>query len=56
MPPRRMTPVTTVNSRLTLTLPPLKVVILQGKEAGTKRAGVLLHPTSLPAACGNGVL
>ena len=52
----RMTPVTTVNSRLTLTLPPLKVVILQGKEAGTKRAGVLLHPTSLPAACGNGVL
>ena len=52
----RMTPVTTVNSRFTLTLPPLKAVILQGKDAGTKRAGVLLHPTSLPAACGNGVL
>ncbi len=52
----RMEPAVTLNSRLTLTLPPLEAVILKGSEAGKKRCGVLLHPTSLPAAVGNGVL
>lgn len=52
----RMTPVTTINSRFTLTLPPLTAVILEGSQAHQKRAGVLLHPTSLPAEAGNGVL
>lgn len=52
----RMVPVQTINSRLTLTLPPLRAVILQGAEAQQKRAGVLLHPTSLPSAYGCGDL
>ena len=51
-----MEPEVTLNSRLTLTLPPLEAVILKGREAGKKRCGVLLHPTSLPAAVGKGVL
>ena len=48
----RMEPEVTLNSRLTLTLPPLEAVILQAGEAKKKRSGVLLHPTSLPAAVG----
>lgn len=51
----RMAPVHTVNSRFTLTLPPLSMVILKGKEgSGRKRAGIILHPTSLPSKGGNG--
>ena len=53
---KRMEPEVTLNSRLTLTLPPLEAVILQAGEAEKKRSGVLLHPTSLPAAVGKGVL
>ncbi|WP_346681892.1 4-alpha-glucanotransferase [Megasphaera stantonii] len=52
----RMKPIRTINSRFTLTLPPLSAVILKGQEARKKRAGVLLHPTSLPSAGGNGDL
>jgi 4-alpha-glucanotransferase len=53
----RMTPIHTVNSRFTLTLPPLSAVILKGKdEPRQKKAGILLHPTSLPAKGGNGEL
>lgn len=53
----RMSPVHTVNSRFTLTLPPLSAIVLKGKEEGKqKRAGVLLHPTSLPSSGGNGDL
>lgn len=52
-----MEPIHTQNSRLELTLPPLGVAILQAKESGPKRAGILLHPTSLPGnGPGNGVL
>lgn len=50
----RMKPIRTTNSRVTLTLPPLSAVVLEGQKAGKKRAGILLHPTSLPSAGGNG--
>lgn len=54
--PRRE-PVRTVNSRFTVTLPPLGITILKGaKSSKQKRAGVLLHPTSLPSDCGMGDL
>ena len=54
--PRRE-PLHTVNSRFSIMLPPLTPVILQGREAIIKkRAGVLLHPTSLPSPYGNGDL
>ena len=33
----RMEPEVTLNSRLTLILPPLEAVILKGREAGKKR-------------------
>ncbi len=52
----RMKPVQSTNSRITLTLPPLSKIILQGKTAERKRAGILLHPTSLPSQYGNGDL
>ena len=52
----RMHPVKTTNSRITLTLAPLSVVVLQGKQAERKRAGILLHPTSLPSPYGAGDL
>ena len=52
----RMTPVTAMNSRVTLTLPPLSAVVLEGAESRNKRAGILLHPTSLPSPYGNGDL
>ena len=54
--PRRV-PVHTVNSRFTIMLPPLTPVILHGCEARKqKRAGVLLHPSSLPSPYGVGDL
>ena len=49
-------PVEVLNGRLTLTLPPLGCRILQGRETAQKRAGLLLHPTSLPSPYGHGEL
>ncbi len=45
-----------VNGHFTLNLPPLGVQILRGEEAKKKRAGILLHPTSLPNSYGCGEL
>jgi len=45
-----------VNGKVTMTLPPLTCCILQGREAAEKRAGLLLHPTSLPSPYGHGEL
>lgn len=49
-------PIPVSNSRVQLTLPPVSVAILQGEESQTKRAGILLHPTSLASPYGNGEL
>ncbi len=46
--PRRV-PLSTVNSRFSVHIAPLTAVVLRGKPAAKKRAGVLLHPTSLPS-------
>lgn len=44
------------DGRLSITLPPLGVTVLKREEAkGTKRAGVLLHPTSLPKKQGQDI-
>ena len=44
------------DGKLTLTLPPLGVILLKRKEnTGAKRAGILLHPTSLPRGKGEDV-
>lgn len=44
----------TTNGRVDLVLPPLSATILQGEESHTKRAGILLHPTSLASPYGHG--
>lgn len=49
-------PVQTCNGCVQVTLPPLGIQILKGEESGRKRAGILLHPTSLPSAYGCGEL
>ena len=50
-------PVDVYNGTVTLTLPPLTTVILQPEAAkAKKRAGILLHPTSLPSPYGCGEL
>lgn len=49
-------PVEAINGRIALTLPPLGVVVLKGEESAAKRAGILLHPTSLSSPYGNGEL
>ncbi len=42
-------PIEAPSGKLTVTIPPLGVMVLQRQEAtAAKRAGVLLHPTSLP--------
>ena len=47
----------TVDGNFTVTLPPLGVMLLEAEEQGArKRAGVLLHPTSLPSSYGMGDL
>lgn len=47
----------TVNGAFTATVPALGVMVLQGQAADRpKRAGVLLHPTSLPSKYGMGDL
>ncbi|AXB82203.1 4-alpha-glucanotransferase [Megasphaera hexanoica] len=51
-----MEPLETTGSRLDLTLPPLSIVVLAGQEGGKRRAGILLHPTSLPSPWGCGDL
>lgn len=47
---------TAINSRVTMTLPPLGVAVYQrqDEEKSLRKAGILLHPTSLPARHGNG--
>lgn len=48
-------PLTIINSRVTLTLPPLGVAIYRRVEPDApRRAGILLHPTSLSSPYGNG--
>lgn len=47
-------PMVTTNSRIELTLPPLSTIILKGAEGRKKRAGILLHPTSLASPYGHG--
>ncbi len=48
-------PIRTLNSRLTVQLPPLGGMVLKGSEpTRPKRAGVLLHPTSLASLDGMG--
>lgn len=51
-------PLEVLNGRVTMTLPPMSALLLQGQETpkGAKRAGVLLHPTSLPSPYGCGDL
>jgi len=50
-------PICTVNSRFTVTLPPLGVTVLKGMdEIKEKRAGILCHPTSFPSSYGMGDL
>ena len=47
----------TVDGNFTVTLPPLGVMLLEAEQQGTRRrAGVLLHPTSLPSSYGMGDL
>lgn len=49
-------PVQTINGNVTLTLAPLAVSVWQCAESRHKRAGILLHPTSLPSPYGSGEL
>lgn len=49
-------PVPTVNGQVTLTLQPLEIMVWQCTESKNKRAGILLHPTSLPSLYGQGEL
>lgn len=47
--------VTAINGKLTVQVPPLGVAIYERiSQAAPRRAGVLLHPTSLPSPLGNG--
>lgn len=48
--------VPTIDGTVTLMLPPLTIGVWQCAESKTKRAGILLHPTSLPSPYGNGTL
>ena len=47
-------PVQASNGRIQVQVPPLGVIVLKGAEATAKRAGILLHPTSLASPYGNG--
>ncbi len=49
-------PLPTVHGTVTLTLAPLAVNVWQCTESKDKRAGILLHPTSLPSPYGKGEL
>lgn len=49
-------PLPTVAGTVTVTLPPLAVQVWQCAPSGDKRAGILLHPTSLPSVYGKGEL
>lgn len=45
-----------VNGHFTLRLPPFGALVLKGEKSGPKKAGILLHPTSLPNPYGCGEL
>ena len=49
-------PLQTVAGNVTVTLPPLTVQVWQCAPSKDKRAGILLHPTSLPSLYGKGDL
>lgn len=52
--PSHSQPITVLNGNVTLTVPPLDAAVYQGTSAKEKRAGILLHVTSLASPYGNG--